>query len=152
MFKVRPLAFRIIVFVGTIVAQLLHIAAMYSPGLRDVLHLCSSRDRSLRVHSVSLHAALSAPVRAPQTFRAVEWRLCFASKELHASKPRARLPFVEVFRDVEALALCPVTKPKPGLEPGSAAGGVREPYFAVRTERRVRHPSCWRSSPVRARA
>jgi hypothetical protein len=28
-----------VLFVGTIVAQLVHIAAMYTPGIRDVLHL-----------------------------------------------------------------------------------------------------------------
>ena len=38
LFTLSPLRNRLL-FVGTIVAQLLHIGAMYAPGLRDVLHL-----------------------------------------------------------------------------------------------------------------
>jgi magnesium-transporting ATPase (P-type) len=38
LFRLSPLKNRLL-FVGTAVAQLLHIAAMYTPGLRDVLRL-----------------------------------------------------------------------------------------------------------------
>jgi magnesium-transporting ATPase (P-type) len=38
LFKLSPLRNRLL-FVGTVIAQLAHIAAIYTPGLRDVLHL-----------------------------------------------------------------------------------------------------------------
>jgi hypothetical protein len=55
LFTLSPLRNRLL-FVGTAVAQLIHIAAMYTPGLRDVLHL---EGVSLKQWLASLGLALS---------------------------------------------------------------------------------------------
>ncbi len=55
LFTLSPLRNRLL-FVGTIVAQLIHIAAMYTPGLREVLHLDHV---SLQQWLVSLGLALT---------------------------------------------------------------------------------------------
>lgn len=54
LFRLNPLRNRLLL-VGTVVAQLLHIAAMHTPGLRDVLHL---QPVSLRQWAVTLGLAL----------------------------------------------------------------------------------------------
>ncbi len=55
LFTLNPLRNRVL-FVGTIVAQLVHIVAMYTPGLRDVLHL---EPVSLEQWALTLAIALS---------------------------------------------------------------------------------------------
>ncbi len=71
LFTLSPLRNRL-PFVGTAAAQLMHIAAMYTPGLRDVLHL---EGVSLEQWLVSLGLALTLFLVSEVQKVLIRWRM-----------------------------------------------------------------------------